>query len=57
MALECICNRNYATIASDNGLSAVQHPAITWTNAGLQLIGPKQTNFSKAIFRTQQYSL
>ena len=35
---------NLATIGSDNGLSPGRHQAITWTNAGILLIGPSWTN-------------
>ena len=34
-------------IGSDNGLSPGQHQAIIWTIAGILLIGPSGTKFSK----------
>ena len=40
---------NLAIIVSDNGLSPCRCQAIIWTNAGLLLIGPSGTNFSKNI--------
>ena len=33
-------------VGSDNDLSPGQYHAITWTNAGILLIGPLGTNFS-----------
>ena len=34
-------------IGSDNGLSPGRRQAIIWTNAGILLIGPLETNFSE----------
>ena len=36
-------------IGSDNGLSPNRHQAITWTNAGILLIGPLGTNFNEIL--------
>ena len=38
---------NCLSISSGNGLSLIRHQAITWTNAGLLLIGLLGTNFSE----------
>ena len=38
---------NWVSIGSENDLSPVRHQAITWTNAGLLLIGLLGTNFNK----------
>ena len=38
---------NYTIIGSDNGLSAVWHKAIIWTNAASLSIGPLVTNSSE----------
>ena len=38
---------NLAVIGSDNGLSPGRRQAIIWTNAGILLIGPLETNFSE----------
>ena len=38
---------NWVSIGSDNGLSPVQHQAITWTNAKSLSIGTLGTNFSE----------
>ena len=37
---------NWVIIGSDNGLSPVRCQAVIWTNAGILLIGPLETNFS-----------
>ena len=41
-----ICVGKLTTIGSDNGLSPERRQAITWTNAGILLIGPLGTNFN-----------
>ena len=41
------CVGTVAIIGLDNGLSPVEHQAISWTNAGILLIGPLGTNFSE----------
>ena len=38
---------NITSIGSDNGLSPGRRQAIIWTNAGILLIGPLETNFSE----------
>ena len=38
---------NLTIIDSDNGLSPGRRQAIIWTNAGILLIGPLETNFSE----------
>ena len=42
-----ICINKLTIIGSDNGLSPGRRQAIIWTNAGLMLIGPLETNFSE----------
>ena len=42
-----ICVSKLNIIGSDNGLSPGRRQAIIWTNAGILLIGPSGTNFSK----------
>ena len=42
-----ICVSKRTIIGSDNGLSPGCRKAIIWTNAGISLIGPLGTNFSK----------
>ena len=42
-----ICVSNLTTITSDNGLSPGRCQAITWTNAGILLIGPSGTTSVK----------
>ena len=42
-----ICVSDLTIIGSDNGLSPDQRQAIIWTNAGILLIRPLGTNFSK----------
>ena len=44
-----ICVSNLTTIGSVNGLSPGRRQAITWTNAGILLIGPLGTNFSEIL--------
>ena len=44
-----ICVSNLAIIGSDNGLSPGRCQAIVWTNAGILLIGPLETNFSEIL--------
>ena len=45
-----ICQK-ITIIGSDNGLSLGRHQAIIWTNAGILLIGPLQTNFSEVLIK------
>ena len=51
-----ICVGNLTIIGSVNGLSPGRRKAITWTNAGLLLIGPLGTNFSEMLFGIQTLS-
>ena len=50
-----ICVSNLTTIASDNGLWPGRRQAITWTNAGILLIGPLGTNFSETLIKIQTF--
>ena len=43
-------------IGSDNGLSPGRRQAITWTNAGILLIGQLGTNFSEILIEIQTFS-
>ena len=47
---------NQVSIASDNGLSPIQHKAIMQTNAGLLLIEPLGMNFSEILIKIQNFS-
>ena len=51
-----ICVGNLATIGSDNGLLPGRRQAITWTNAGILLIGPLWTNFSEILIEIPTFS-
>ena len=42
-----ICVGKLTIIGSDNGLSPGRRQAIIWTNAGILLIGPLETNFQQ----------
>ena len=42
-----ICVGKLTIIGSDNGLSPGQRQAIIWTNDGILLIEPLETNFSE----------
>ena len=44
-----ICVSKLIIIGSDNGLSPGRRQAITWTNAGILLIGPLGTSFSEIL--------
>ena len=46
-----ICVINLTSIGSDNGLSPDRRHAIIRTNAGILLIGPLRTNFSKTLIK------
>ena len=52
-----ICVGNLAIIGSYNGLSPSRRKAITWSNAGILLIGPLGTNFSEIWIGIKTYSL
>ena len=44
-----MCVNKLTIIGSDNGLSRGRRQAIIWTNDGMLLIGPLQTNFSEIL--------
>ena len=52
-----ICVGNLTIIGSDNGLLPGQRQAIIWTNAGILLIGPLETNFSEILIEIQTFLL
>ena len=52
-----ICVGNLAIIGSENGLSPGRRQAIIWTDAGILLIGPFETNFSEIWIGIQTFSL
>ena len=52
-----ICVNKLTIIGSDNGLSPDQRQAISWTNAGLLLIGPLGTNFSEMLIEILTFSV
>ena len=47
---------NYTTICSSNVLSPGRCKAIIWTNAGILLIGPFETNFSEISIEIYRFS-
>ena len=51
-----ICVDYITTIVSDNGLSPGRRQAIIWTNVGILLIGPLETNFSEISFGIETFS-
>ena len=51
-----ICVGKLTNIGSDNGLSPSRRQAIIWTNAGILLIGPLETNFSEFLIGIQTSS-
>ena len=51
-----ICVGNLTIIGSDNGLSPGRRQAIIWTNAGILLIGPLETNFSEILTKIITFS-
>ena len=51
-----ICVGNLTSIGPDNGLAPGQRQAIIWTNAGMLLIGPWRTNFSKILSQIHTFS-
>ena len=51
-----ICVGNLTIIGSDNGLSPGRRQAITWTYAGILLIGPLGTNFSEMLIEIHTFS-
>ena len=46
----------WGSIGSDNGLSPDRHQAIIWTNTGILLLRPLETNFSESILKIQKFS-
>ena len=46
-----ICINKLTIIGSDNGFSPGWRQAIIWTNTGIFLIGPLETNFSDIFIR------
>ena len=51
-----ICDSKLTIIGSDNGLSPGRHQAIIWTNAGILLIGPPETNFNEILIEIHTFS-
>ena len=51
-----ICANKITIIGPDNGLSPGRRQAIIWTIAGILLIGPFGTNFSKILIGIQTFS-
>ena len=51
-----ICAGKLTIIGSDNGLSPVRRQAIIWTNAGIVLIRPLETNFSEISIEIHTFS-
>ena len=51
-----ICVSKLTVIGSDNGLSPGRRQAIIWTNAGILLIGPLETNFSQILIEIYKFS-
>ena len=51
-----ICVGNLTIISSDNGLAPGRRQAIIWTNAGILLIGPWETNFSEILISIHAFS-
>ena len=50
------CVGNLTSIGSDNGLSPGRRQTITWTNAGILLIGPLGTNFCGILIEICRFS-
>ena len=51
-----ICVGTNTNIGSDNGWSPGRRQAIIWTNAGILLIGPLETNFSGILSEIHTFS-
>ena len=51
------CVGKLTIIGSDNDLSPERRQAIIWTNAGILLFGPLETNFSEILIEIQTFSL
>ena len=52
-----ICVSKLIIIGSDNGLSPDRRQAIIWTNTGILLMGPLETNFSGILFAIYKFSV
>ena len=52
-----ICVGKLTIIGADSDLSPERHQAIIWTNAGILLIGPLETNFIEILIEIQAFSL
>ena len=50
-----ICVGKLANIGSDNGLSPARRQAIIWTNDGILLTGPLETNFSDILIEIHTF--
>ena len=50
------CVSKLTSIDSDNGLSPGRRQAIVWTNDGISIIGPVETNFSEILIGIQTIS-
>ena len=51
-----ICVGNLTIIGSDNCLSPGRRHAIIWTNAGILLIGPSETDFNEILIKNHTFS-
>ena len=51
-----ICSNELDSISSCNGLSLIQHQAITWTNVDLSSFGPLGTKFREIQIKIQDFS-
>ena len=51
-----VCVSELTSIGADNGLAPARRQAIIWTNAGILLIGPSETNFSEILFEIHTFS-
>ena len=51
-----ICVGNLAIIGSDNCLSPGRRHAIIWTDAGILLIGPSETDFNEIVIKIHTFS-
>ena len=51
-----ICIGNLTIIASDNGLLPGWRQAIIWTNPGMLLIRPLETNFSEILIKIYTFA-
>ena len=52
-----MCVSKLTIIGSDNGLSPGRRQAIIWTNAGILLIKPLETNFSELLIKIHTFTL